>query len=58
MATDPRSFAPDLAALIPLLASVRARKLARLNGGVRVLDRAEDESRTPATDQEPQQIAS
>ncbi len=43
-------FAPDLAALVPLLASVRARKLARLNGGVADHPHAEDESRTLATD--------
>lgn len=42
------TFAPDLAALIPLLASVRARKLARL-GGVADQSHAEDEARTPDT---------
>ena len=42
-------FAPDLASLIPLLAAVRARKLAKANGGVADHPRAEDESRTPAT---------
>jgi hypothetical protein len=46
------TFAPDLAALIPLLASVRARKLARLSGGAADQTRAEDDTRTPATSSE------
>ena len=48
MATDPRTFAPDISALVPLLASVRARKLERA-GGVVEQDRAEDESQSPTT---------
>jgi hypothetical protein len=43
------TFAPDLATLIPLLAAVRARKLARQSGGATDQTRAEDDTRTPAT---------
>jgi hypothetical protein len=51
------AFLPDIAALIPLLASVRARKLARQNGGVADQDRAEDATPALATDADLEEIA-